>query len=514
MKTVWSENGEARSNTSPVSLVVSAFAPVIDIEQSLTPALRRDIPNTVLVYVDLGGGRHRLGGAALAQVYGSMGSEAPDIDDPAALAAFFSAVQLLNDGGYLLAYHDRSDGGLIASVVEMSLAGRAGVTLTLPAGSAPLATLFSEEAGAVLQVRRADLPVVLETLQRDPGAVAHPLGDVVPEHCVTVRAADGAELLNTPLDALQADWSSTSFHMAALRDNPDDARQEFESLKDLDDPGLGLHVPFETDHWRTGAAPAVGHRPRVAVLREQGVNGHVEMAAAFDAAGFEAVDVHMTDLVAGRADLADFAGLAACGGFSFGDVLGAGSGWARSILFNPLLREAFATFFAREDRFALGVCNGCQMLAQLAELIPGAAHWPRFVANRSGQFEARLIMTEVVESPSLLLAGMAGARLPTVIAHGEGRVEWAPGSDASQAPACLRYVDNHGRPTERYPANPNGSPGGITGLTSESGRVTIMMPHPERAFLARQHSWLPPDWRLYEGPWLRMFENARAWTRL
>ena len=422
-------------------------------------------------------------------------------------------MQLLNDGGYLLAYHDRSDGGLITSVVEMALAGRRGARLTLPAGITPLAALFSEEAGAVLQVRRADLPIVLETLQRDPGVSAQLLGEVIEEHTLSIRDASGKALLETTLQALQADWSATSYHMAALRDNPDDARQEYDGLLDFDDPGLGLHVPFDTEAWRSAAAPAVVHRPRVAILREQGVNGHLEMAAAFDTAGFDAVDVHMTDLAAGRAELDEFAGLAACGGFSFGDVLGAGSGWARSILFNPRLREAFADYFARDDRFALGVCNGCQMLAQLAELIPGADHWPRFVANRSGQFEARLVMTEVLESPSVLLAGMAGARLPTVIAHGEGRIDGF-GGDQAAAPACLRYVDNNGRPTERYPANPNGSAGGLTGLTSASGRVTIMMPHPERLFLRRQHSWLPPEWRLNQGPWLYLFENARRWTRL
>jgi len=510
MQTRWRDpGGGERTVTAPVSLVVSAFAPVADVRATLTPQLRANAGDSVLVAIDLGAGRQRLGGSALAQVHGQLGDAAPDLDRPALLAAFFRAIQCLNDAGLLLAYHDRSDGGLFVTVVEMALAGRVGAAIDVaPLGGTPLAALFNEELGAVLQVRAADLAAVRAELERDPalGACTHVIGHPLAQRRLRLQAARET-IYEAALGELQALWSATTHRLQALRDDPDCAREEYETLLDLDDPGLSARpVP--------APAPAIlGARPRVAIVREQGVNGQAEMAAAFDRAGFEAVDVHMTDLVAGRATLDGYAGIAACGGFSYGDVLGAGAGWARTIVYNARAREQFARFFERTDAFALGVCNGCQMFSHLRELIPGAEHWPAFVRNRSEQFEARLVMVEVPASPSLLLGPMAGARLPIVVAHGEGRAAFAR-ADGAQAAldrglVALRYVDNHGRPAERYPANPNGSPLGITGLTTADGRVTILMPHPERAFRAVQCSWLPPDWPGDDGPWLPMFRNAR-----
>lgn len=516
MKTVWREAGEERSVTAPLSLVISAFAPVLDVRRTVTPQLRSDCGDTDLVLIDLGKGRNRLGGSALAQVYKQVGHEAPDLDDAAALKHFFDAVQTLNQDDLLLAYHDRSDGGLYASVCEMAFAGHCGVRVRLDElGDDPAAALFSEELGAVIQVRRGDTETVMQRL-RDAGLGRHC-------HVIGSPGADdrivfehgGRELLGAERSHWHRVWSETTYRMQSLRDNPECAQQEYDRLLDADDPGLHAELSFRLED--DPAAPYLGSgaRPKMAILREQGVNGQQEMAAAFDRAGFAAVDVHMSDIIAGRVGLDDFSGLVACGGFSYGDVLGAGEGWAKSILFNPRAREQFEAFFNRGDSFALGVCNGCQMLSNLRELIPGADHWPHFVRNRSEQFEARFAMVEVLQSPSLFLRDMAGSRMPIAVAHGEGRAEFAPDADPQAlldaGLAAIRFVDNRGRPAQQYPANPNGSPCGITGLTTADGRFTILMPHPERVFRAVQHSWHPDHWG-EDGPWMRMFRNARAWV--
>jgi phosphoribosylformylglycinamidine synthase len=504
MRTVWREDGEARAVTAPLSLIVTAFAPVRDVRASWTPQLRTDRGPTRLLLVDLARGKHRLGGSALAQVYEQLGDEAPDLESPAELIALAGALAELREARLVLAYHDRSDGGLFATLVEMAFAGNTGLDVRLEARPEELlARLFCEELGAVVQVRDADVPGALEILARH--GLASCVAEVgAPASGDRVRVfANGALAYDEARATLRGWWSSTSHALARRRDDPQCADEEQAARLDAASPGLTVHAPFEF------AAPAVarGARPRVAILREQGVNGHVEMAAAFHRAGFEPVDVHMTDVLDRGLALASFRGLAACGGFSYGDVLGGGGGWAKSILFHPRARDAFAEFFARSDTFTLGVCNGCQMLSQLKDLIPGAQDWPRFVTNRSNRFEARLVLVEVLDSPSLLLRGMAGARLPIVVAHGEGRAECerAPGVVA------LRFADGHGRAAAQYPANPNGSPGGLTGLTTPDGRATILMPHPERIFRAAQHSWRPDGW-LEDGPWMRMFSNAREWV--
>jgi phosphoribosylformylglycinamidine synthase len=512
MKTVWRDEAGEQVMTAPVSLIVTGFAPVADIRRTLTPMLRTEPGDTDLILIDLGKGRNRLAGSALAQVYKQVGHHPPDLDDPDMLARCFGAVRELSRDGYLLALHDRSDGGLMVTVCEMAFAGHTGVTLHLDdLGADPLAALFAEELGIVIQVRHEDTEEVLSVLREaELGHHSYVIGSL--NDADELRFCHGRqEMFSAPRSELQAAWSETSYRMQALRDNPDCAREEFERISDVDDPGLSPVLAF--DPREDVAAPYVntGARPRVAILREQGVNGQIEMAVAFDKAGFESVDVHMTDILSGRLDLSGFRGLAACGGFSYGDVLGAGGGWARSILFNPRGREAFQAFFEREDSFALGVCNGCQMFSQLKELIPGADQWPRFLRNRSEQFEARLSLVEVAESPSILLAGMAGSRLPVAVAHGEGRAAFEDGDAASAPGVALRYVDNRGQVTEHYPENPNGSPAGITGLTSRDGRVTIMMPHPERVVRTVQHSWHPPEWG-EDGPWLRLFRNAREWV--
>ncbi|MCB2261672.1 MAG: phosphoribosylformylglycinamidine synthase [Candidatus Thiosymbion ectosymbiont of Robbea hypermnestra] len=514
MKTLWTDgDGRPREMTAPLSLIVSAFAPVWDAGRTRMPQLRTDLGDTNLILIDLGRGRDRLGASGLAQVYGQVGCTAPDLDDPRLLKAFFASVQALNRADRLLAYHDRADGGLFVTLCEMAFAGRCGLEIDLdPTGPDDLAQLFSEELGAVLQVRGTDTDAVLGVLgEQGLGDCSRVIG--APQtSSETIRCRRGAqEILSATRAELQQIWSETSRHMQALRDHPDCAREEFERIADTTDPGLNATLSFDPDE--DVAAPYIrrGARPRLAVLREQGVNGQLEMAAAFHRAGFECVDLHMSDIIAGRLGLEDFRALAACGGFSYGDVLGAGEGWAKSILFNPRARDQFQAFFARPDTLALGVCNGCQMLSNLHELIPGADHWPHFVRNRSEQFEARLVMVEVTDSPSVLLAGMAGSRLPIVVAHGEGRAEFPDAGGAAAAPqVALRYVENQGGIAARYPANPNGSPEGITGLTTTDGRVTIMMPHPERLFRALQYSWRPDHWQ-QDGPWMRLFRNARAW---
>ncbi|HXY40431.1 MAG TPA: phosphoribosylformylglycinamidine synthase [Vicinamibacteria bacterium] len=515
MRTTWQEDGETRQVVGPLSLIVSAFAPCEDVRGTWTPQLRTDQGATELVLVDLAPGKARLGGSILAQVYCQTGNEVPNLDDPDRLKAFYAALAELRGAGLVLAYHDRSDGGLFATTAEMAFAGRTGVRLDLtPLGgeasdsSRALALLFNEELGAVLQVRSRDRRRVLEVLAR-AGLLAQVVGAPGTDQRVRVTLA-GRTLLDEDRAALQRLWSQTTWRLQTMRDNPEAAQQEYERIEDASDPGLSPHLAF--DPAEDVAAPFVkAARPRIAILREQGVNGQVEMAAAFDRAGFEAIDVHMSDVIAGRVSLSLFVGFAACGGFSYGDVLGGGEGWAKSILFNARARDEFAAFFARKDSFALGVCNGCQMMSALAELIPGASAWPRFVKNRSEQFEGRLVLVEVTKSPSLFFAGMEQSRIPIVTAHGEGRALFAAGQRPQDAITCLRFVDDRGRATETYPYNVNGSPLGITGLTTPDGRFTVVMPHPERVFRTVQMSWHPDGWG-EDSPWMRLFRNARAWV--
>ena len=514
MKTVWeSDNGEAREMTAPLSLIVSAFAPVSDARRSLTPMLRKDRGPSSLILIDLGRGKNRLGASALAQVYRQVGNSCPDVDEPQLLKNFFQAIQSLNREGLLLAYHDRSDGGLLATLAEMAFAGRCGLQVSLDAlGTSDIPALFSEELGAVIQVSDDHVGNVMRIvgslgMEDYTHLIGKPLYD---DEQILVMRGDRA-VLRTSRSELQVAWSETSWHMQSLRDNPECADEEHARIRDVQDAGLSPYLSFDPE--ADIAAPFIhtGVLPKMAILREQGVNGQVEMAAAFDKAGFETVDVHMSDIISGRVSLDSFRGLVACGGFSYGDVLGAGGGWARSILFNSKARDQFEAFFNRQDTFSLGVCNGCQMLSGLRELIPGAEHWPRFVRNRSEQFEARLSLVEVLESESVLLRGMAGSRIPIAVAHGEGRVEFTGADDMRHAQVSLRYIENDGTVAGRYPANPNGSPGGITGLTTTDGRVTIMMPHPERVFRTLQFSWAPDSWG-EASPWMRLFRNARAWV--
>jgi phosphoribosylformylglycinamidine synthase len=514
MSTVWHEAGQERRVTAPLSLIVSAFAPVTDVRRALTPQLRLDKGDTELLLVDLGMGRHRLGGSALAQVYGQLGDEAPDLDDPAAVKMFFATIQQLNRQGLLLAYHDRSDGGLLVTLLEMAFAGGCGLEVDLAGQAyASPALLFSEELGAVIQVRKPDVSAVRAAFAGSAGHI-HTLGHPITGSRIVFRRGDQTLFEDTRAN-LRRVWSETTFALQALRDDPTCAREEHEARCDESDPGISVRLTFDPNQDIAAPLGSHGTRPRVAILREQGVNGQVEMAAAFDRAGFEAVDVHMSDILSGRLDLDSFRGLAACGGFSYGDVLGAGEGWAKSILFHARARAAFEHFFARPDTFALGVCNGCQAVSNLKEIIPGAQDWPRFVRNRSEQFEARLALLRIEESPSVLLRGMAGSQLPIAVAHGEGRAEFE--SDAQQARlenaglVAGRFVNHYSAIASRYPDNPNGSPGGMTAITTPDGRVTILMPHPERMFRAVQHSWHPDDWK-EDGPWMRLFRNARVFV--
>jgi phosphoribosylformylglycinamidine synthase len=476
----------------------------------LTPQLRLDQGDSVLLLVDLGDGKNRLGGSALAQVYGQLGSVAPDLDDPGTLKEFFATVQALHGQGRILAYHDRSDGGLFATLAEMAFAARCGLAIALDeVPGAAVAALFSEELGAVLQVRSVDRHDVVRAFEA-AGLRCVAIGEPIEGERVCV-AREGKVLFDQSRVDLHRAWASTTHALQRLRDLPQAADQEYERLLDVGDPGLAPRLTF--DAGQDICAPFIaGGRPRVAILREQGVNGHVEAAAAFDRAGFDTHDVHMTDIIGGRTALTGFKGIVAGGGFSYGDVLGAGEGWAKSILFNPRARDEFAAFFSRGDTFALGICNGCQMMSNLHELIPGTAHWPHFVRNQSEQFEARLVLLEVQRSPSLFFAGMEGSRIPVALAHGEGYAEFRDPQQlaAAEALVSLRFVDNRGEPTERYPYNPSGSPGGITGLTTADGRFTILMPHPERVFRTVQMSWHPEGWG-EDSPWMRMFRNARAW---
>ena len=509
MRAKWQDAaGEEHTVVAPLSLVISAFVGVTDVRRVVTPDLKSD-SDTRLLLVDLGHGRNRLGGSTLAQVFNTLGEEVPDVA-AADVRRLFAAVQSLLDADLLLAYHDRSDGGLFVTAAEMAFAGRRGLCLELPEEVDALAALYNEEIGALLQVRAADLESVRATFaEQGHGACLVDVGAPTADDRLIVRQGE-AEIYREELGTLQSAWSELTFRMQQQRDDPESARQEYETISNRADPGLNFHVPYDF------GAPTIAkeQRPRVAILREQGINGQLEMAAAFDAAGCESVDVTMTDLLASRADLADFAGLAACGGFSYGDVLGAGAGWANTILFDDELRSMFTAFFEREDSFALGVCNGCQMMSLLGDVIPGARHWPRFLRNRSEQFEARLSTVEILESDSVLLRGMAGAKIPVPVAHGEGRVEFLTDTDMAQLQQvgriAARFVDNHGKVAGGYPVNPNGSPDGLTALTAADGRVTIMMPHPERVFRTVQLSWAPAEWDGREfSPWLKMFENAR-----
>jgi len=534
MKTVWEADGEKKSVTSPISLVISAFANTLDATAHLTPQLRTDCGDTDLILIDLGRGKNRLGASSFAQAYKQMGDRCPDAPHAKALNAFFDTVQALNADGKLLAYHDRSDGGLFATLSEMAFAGHCGLDLDvdelcleqirhevedegLPepelltesdVSQRIFNVLFNEEAGAVLQVRRGDTQAVMQTfMAAGLRGEFHVIGQINAHDRLRIQRGGQAFFDEARID-LQRAWARTSYEMAKLRDNPACAEQEFEALADAADPGLRFSPGFDAEVDVAAPYIASGKRPRVAVLREQGVNGQVEMAAAFDAAGFTAVDVHMSDILSGRVSLGDFTGLAACGGFSYGDVLGAGGGWAKSILFNSRARDQFAAFFQRADSFALGVCNGCQMMSQLHALIPGADAWPRFERNLSEQFEARFSQVEVLDSPSIFFAGMAGSVMPIAVSHGEGRAAFRDPAHAAQALSSLRYVDHHGLPTETYPLNPNGSAGGLTGFTTPDGRFSILMPHPERVFRSAQLSW-KPDGMTDASPWMRMFRNAR-----
>jgi phosphoribosylformylglycinamidine synthase len=514
MKTVWEQDGVESSVTSPISLVVTAFVSVPDVRVALTPEIRAQAASELWL-LDLGGGRNRLGGSALAQVYEQLGSEPPDVDDPDRLRAFADALAGLIADGQILAYHDRSDGGLLATVAEMAFAGNTGVQISLDEiDGDDLAALFSEELGAVVQLRESDVAATRQRLREvGLGDCAVRLGAATGDGRVSFTRADRS-VFSASLEELRELWSETTHRMQALRDDPECAEQEHAGRIARDRPGLTAVVPFDPNDDISAPYAARGARPTIAILREQGVNGQVEMAAAFDRAGFEPIDVHMSDLHAGRTSLAAFRGIVACGGFSYGDVLGAGEGWAKSILFNPRVRDDFEAFFTRSDTFALGVCNGCQVLSNLRELIPGAEHWPQFVRNRSEQFEGRLSLVEVLESPSILLREMQGARLPIAVAHGEGRAEFGAGALQQlqeQRLVALRFVDGAGAVAERYPENPNGSPDGITALTTPDGRVTGMMPHPERVFRTIQHSWHPDGWD-EDGPWMRLFRNARVWV--
>jgi len=523
MRTAW----DGKEVVSPLSLVVSAFAPMEDARATLTPQLRTDCGETELVLIDLGEGRNRLGGSILAQVFSQLGDRAPDAD-ARLVKAFFEAIQRLRP--HLLAYHDRSDGGLFAAVCEMAFAGHCGVTLNLDAltfdaaaddvdafkrnadeqlagrlNDLALAALFNEELGAVLQIRAGDRGRVMDLLRAAGlGECSHLIGQPNARDEIRMTRNNQTVFVNKR-DHLQRPWAEVTRRMQALRDNPQCAREEYDRIIEANDPGLSVWLTYDPKE----VFVAAGARPRIAVLREQGVNGQVEMAAAFERAGFESLDVHMTDLIAGRVSLAAFKGFAAGGGFSYGDVLGAGQGWAKTILFNARARSEFEQFFARRDTFALGACNGCQMLAALRELIPGAGDWPLFVRNRSEQFEARFVMVEIRPSPSLFFQGMEGSRMPIATAHGEGRALFREG--AERALVCMRYVNNRGEPTEAYPYNPSGSPHGITGLTTADGRFTIVMPHPERVFRTIQMSWAP-ERSVEDSPWMHMFRNARRWV--
>jgi phosphoribosylformylglycinamidine synthase len=520
MKTVWNEDGQDKAVTSPISLVVTAFANTTDARKTLTPRLRTGLsdPNigeTKLILIDLGNGKNRMGGSSLAQVHGQVGNEVPDVDSPEQLKAFFTEIQRLNANDKILAYHDRSDGGLFTTLCEMAFAGRCGLQVNVNNSSGDVInSLFNEELGAVIQVRASESDAILAQLNQHLSAQM--IGVVTSENEISISANGQTVFTDTRVN-LHRMWSETTYHMQSLRDNPACAQQEYDRILNTADIGLNVHTTFDIND--DISAPYLNlARPKMAILREQGVNGQVEMASAFDRAGFATFDVHMSDIISGRKSLKDFAGFVACGGFSYGDVLGAGEGWAKSILFNARANDEFRAFFNRADSFALGVCNGCQMMSNLHSIIPGSAHWPHFVKNKSEQFEARLAMVEVLESSSLFFNGMAGSLMPIAVAHGEGFAEFSSASAVhdvlEKKLVTIRYIASTtgaSTPTEVYPFNPNGSPQGITGLTSTDGRFSIMMPHPERVYRSVQHSWYPDEWQ-EDAPWMRMFRNARKFV--
>ncbi len=543
MKTTWSDAGVSKTVKSPVSLIVTAFAPVSDVNATLTPELHKTSETSRLLLIDIAAGKQRMAQSILAQVSGQVGAahDVPDLDDAQMLKNAFAALQALRAAGYVLAYHDKSDGGLFAAAAEMAFAAQTsvalnvdlltvdpnsadagdfkinGVQIAVQRDEALMKALFNEELGMVLQIRKDDTTAVMDILRAHGlGAHSHIVGQVIDVEQAKAEFSvwqDGEAKLQLPLGVMHAAWQETSFHIAKLRDNPACVEQEYGRAPQALTPKL----TFAPDAAASSPYLAMSAKPKVAILREQGVNGHVEMAAAFTAAGFDAVDVHMSDLLAGRVHLQDFKGLAACGGFSYGDVLGAGEGWAKTILYHDALREQFAEYFARPDTFSLGVCNGCQMMSNLKSIIPGAAHWPKFVRNTSEQYEARLVQVEITESPSILLQGMSGSVLPVVISHGEGRASYSEAADLSAVQAqnkvALRYVDSVHQATEAYPQNPNGAPLGLNGFTTTDGRVLIMMPHPERVFRNELFSWKPQDWtNLNTSPWMQLFQNARRWV--
>ncbi|WP_233863334.1 phosphoribosylformylglycinamidine synthase [Paraburkholderia adhaesiva] len=538
MRTKWNDQGVAKEVVAPVSLIISAFAPVEDVRRHLTPQLRRvdEVGESVLIAIDLGRGKNRLGGSIFAQVTQQVGDAVPDVDSAEDLKHFFTAIQQLNANEQLLAYHDRSDGGLWATICEMAFAGHVGVSLNVDMltldtehesdyGDAKdwakqtsgrredrtLRALFAEELGAVIQVPTQQRDAVFAVLrQYGLSACSHVVGQLNNRDAVEIYR-DAKRIYEAPRAELQRAWSEVSWRIARLRDNPACADAEYDALLDAADPGMQPHVTFDPADDIAAPFIATGSRPRVAILREQGVNSHLETAYAFDRSGFDAHDVHMSDLLEGRATLADFAGAVACGGFSYGDVLGAGEGWAKTIRFNAKLAGMFAAFFARQDTFALGICNGCQMMSSLASMIPGADAWPKFTRNKSEQFEARYSLVEVESSPSIFFAGMEGSRIPVAVAHGEGFADFSQQGDLSKVAVAMRYVDHHGAATERYPFNPNGSPQGITSVTTPDGRFTVLMPHSERVQRTVTMSWHPEAWG-EASPWMRAFRNARKWV--
>lgn len=515
MKTQWQDGEQHKSVTAPVSLVITGFAPVQDVRKTLTPELRTDISDTELLLVDLGQGKNRLGGSCLAQVYNTIGTTTPDVDSAKVLAGFYTSVQTLIAKQQLLAYHDRSDGGLFVTIAEMAFAGKTGVNIAIDAlGDNPQEVLFNEELGAVLQVKSADVAAVKQLFASNGVDHVASLGTINSDDVIRFTL-DSKDILAAPRVDWRLAWAYTTYNMQKLRDNPECAEQEHTNKTDTNDPGLHASLSFDINQDVAAPFIAKGVRPKIAILREQGVNSHLEMAAAFHRAGFNAIDVHMSDVLSGKVSLEQMQGLAACGGFSYGDVLGAGEGWAKSILFNAQASDMFAEFFHRDDTFSLGVCNGCQMLSNLHSLIPGTEDWPHFVTNLSERFEARVAMVEVQESPSVLLAGMAGSRMPIAVSHGEGRAEFSSQQNVdnvlTNGRVALQYVNNYGEVTTQYPANPNGSPVGITGLTTKDGRCTIMMPHPERVFRAVANSWRDRQWQ-EDSPWMRMFRNARLYV--
>ncbi|MEY4154053.1 MAG: Phosphoribosylformylglycinamidine synthase, partial [Pseudomonadota bacterium] len=548
MKTQWSHAGVAHKVTSPVSLIVSAFASLQDVRGTLTPQLNASLTDTSLILIDLGQGQSRMGGSILSQVLNQSGDRVPDLDAPENLVNLVKVINLLRSQGKILAYHDRSDGGLLSTVAEMCFAGQVGVALNLDMlitegdgisdsraeyGDAKnwaqqvsarreeltLKALFNEELGVLIQIATQDRTEVMQALREHSlSKHSHVVGKTRPAHSAIDKGVgalsiwrDTKEIFTAKVEDLHQVWDSVSWKICQQRDNAVCADMEHAGVGKLNNPGLHVSLSFKPED--NVAAPWLNlAKPSVAILREQGVNSHVEMAYAFNQAGFEAHDVHMTDLQTGRVSLKDFQGLVACGGFSYGDTLGAGIGWARSITFNPLLSDEFKAYFSRSDTFGLGVCNGCQMFAELADIIPGAQHWPRFTTNQSERFEARLSMVEVLPSPSLFFQDMAGSRMPIAVAHGEGFANFKFRGNAQQAIAAMRFVDNTGAVSENYPANPNGSPAGLTAVTTPDGRFTAMMPHPERVFRNVQMSYTPEDVSAFS-PWLRMWQNARRWVQ-